>query len=901
MPDWPRYVRENLSLPGIRPERVESIVTDVAQILEDAFEEARARGLSETAAEAVARNHIPDWNFFAEAVCSAQQGAGLGRLERWQENHLRNQDLGNRSGFLKWLSDLRLDFLYGLRMLLKRPLMTVLALLTLALGIGANSAIFSVVQAALFRPLPFPEPGQLVMLWEHARKTNHLHNYISPANYYAWEERSRSFSEMAALHYSNKTLTGAGNPVRLSGAAVERSFFQVLGNQPQLGSFFETGPSAPEDQVVLSSDLWHHVFSGSPDVIGRSLLLDGQSYLIVGVVSSRAAFPPGSEFWIPWNAPRDARGRYLMSLARLKPDQTLDQAQAEMTNIGRRLEQEHPEFNTEFGVFIEPLRDSYSGSFKELVPLLLMALALILLIACANVAGLLLSRLPTRNREMAIRRALGAEGGRLVRQLLVEGSILALLGGLAGSVVAYLFLPVLRVLVPGAITETFQISIDLPVLLFMLAIAGLCGFLFGLIPALQVRKADLALSLRSGGRNVASAGHRVRTVLVVAQVSLSVVLLVSAGLLVRSLFRLIAVDPGFRVEDIQTFTPVLPRAAGGERTEEGYRQAGFFQQMLDRLASIPDVESVGAVNFLPFRAGVASSYVILADRPEPPPGQAPSPDIVSLGGDYFQTLGIPLKEGRFFDSGDQQQAPTVAIINEAMARQYWPTESPLGHKLKMPWDGLLEAEIVGVVGNVRQRNYAADIRPAVYWHAPQFPYGFMTVVARTDLGPQAFSGLARDVVSELDPDLPLSEIEPLTHYLNRSLEQTRVTLQLLGAFAALALILSVVGIYGILSSWVGLRFREIGIRMALGAGKASLIRLVVGRGTVLGLLGLLLGLVGSLAASRLLASKLYQISHTDPVTFLCVSILILTASLASCYLPARRALEIDPLETLRAE
>ncbi len=901
MPDWKRHVRDNLSLDGLDPAREASIVEDLAQQLEDAYQDALDDGLApEQAAESVKR-HIPDWQAFGRTLENSQgahQRSGLEKLEQ------RAMERNRRNRFSRWSGDLWLDILFSFRLLRKNQTSTILVILTLALGIGANTAIFSAIEATLLRPLPFFEPERLFLVWEHNRKTGNMQNYASPANFLDWQDRNSVFEHLAAFSYRSPILTGRGPAQRVSGVRVVGDFFAVLNTTPLQGRTL-TAADAEQDpnQAVISHQFWRSTLGENPDVVGQTLILDGQPTTVVGVLPPKSGFPPGADLWVPRIYRPDSpsiRGRHLIGVGRLGDGVTRSQAQSQMDSVASRLEAEHPEFNTDFGVHLMPLRDAYSSSARGTLLLLLGAVALVLLIACANVANLLLSRMAARSRELAIRRALGANRSRLLRQLSVESWMLALLGGLLGLLLARPAIGVLAVLVPNGIRITFDLGIGPSVLAFTFAISVLAGVLFGLAPALQLWAPTAGSALAGGGRSVAPSQGGLRRFLVVSEVAMSLVLLAAAGLTIQSLSLLQRVDPGFDPNEIVTFSLTLPEAIAGEESEKAPRQNAFFQRLIERISALPGVESVGGVSFLPVAGGIASTSFRLLDRAAPAPGLSPVADVLVVAGDYFQAMKIPLKQGRLFGPEDSPDAPRAVVINETMVRRHWPDADPLGKQIVIDWDRPVTGQIVGVVGDVLHRGLASDPRPATFWAQPQFTYGFMNLFVRG--GPEATLRRALPpLVSELDPDLPVQELRSMTEVMGESVGRPRQTLRLLALFAGLALVLAAVGVYGVASYWVGSRTREIAIRIAIGAEPADILRTVLGRGLVLAAWGIAIGLVAAIGLAQVLELGLYQVPQTDPLTYVIVSALLLAAALTACLFPALRARRVDPIEALRYE
>ena len=831
------------------------------------------------------------------------------------------------------------DLRYGVRTLTKSPGFTAVAVLSLALGIGATTAIFSVVNAVLLRPLPFKDPGRLVGVWEFDRQDKRL-MCASQANFVDWREQNRVFEDMAALHESYPVNITAGEmPERVEGARVSTNFFPLLGIEAVAGRTFlpgEDGPGA-ERVVVVSPGLWQRRFGSTASEArfepGRTLTLDGASFAVVGILPRGFQFlNPDAELWVPFAPnPIQRSARWVYVVARLKPGLAIQQAQAGLETVARRLEKEYPKTNAGFGVNLQPLQEVLAGEVGQRLLLLLGAVSLVLLIACANVANILLARGAARQREIAIRTALGAGQSRLIRQLLTESLLLALLGGALGLLLAVWGLHSLLALGTDNIPRFRQIGIDGWVLGFTFAISVLTGLLFGTGPALRISRPgalpSLNQSLKEGVRRLAGGlrGGRIRNLLVPSEVALALVLLTGAGLMINSFLRLTGVDPGFNPKNLLTMQFFLPRAkytddAGLWRGETRLRkikpqQEVFIQRLIERLESLPGVHSAAATNFLPLDGWSQARQFRIAGRPSLPGGaQQPWAEYRIVSPKYFQAMGIPLLKGRPFTGQDTKGAPGVVIINETMARRFWPNENPVGRHLSITdYGGLDEkpCEIVGVAGDVRQYSLARAPIPEMYIPFPQqpriyqsyFDRGRLTLsfVVRAASNPEALSTAVERAVREVDPDQPVYKIAPMEQVLANLVSGHRFYMSLLGLFSLLGLALAAVGIYGVTSYSVAQRTHEIGVRRALGAQKSDVLKLVVRQGMILTLIGLVLGLAGAVAATRVLSSLLYGVKPTDPLTFAGVALLFAAAALAASYIPARRATQVDPIIALRYE
>ena len=805
------------------------------------------------------------------------------------------------------------DLKYGARMLAKSPAFTLVAIIALGLGIGANTAIFSVVNTVLIRSLPFRDPDRLVMVWENNRNRGRDQNVISPANYQDWREQNTVFDSMCAMFDYRANLTGVDDPEEIPTQVVEPNFFDLLGAGAALGRTFtpEEGQPGNDEVVVLSQGLWKRRFGGDPSIVGKTIKLSGLDFTVVGIAPSgfRLLISQGSftgkqaELWMPLafsQTSRVRRGRSMMAIARLKPGVTLAQAQTEMDGIGARFEEQYPDFNTGWGVNLVPLQTQLVGAIRPALLVLLGAVAFVLLIACANVANLLLARAATRQREIAIRTALGARRTRIVRQLLTEATVLAALGGELGLVLAVWGVDLLLALAPKDLTGLKDVGIDYRVLGFTMLVSVLTGVLFGLAPALEASRPNLNESLKEGGRGAATGGrsHRWRSVFVVVEVALALVLLIGAGLMIRSFARLQSVDPGFDAKNLLTARLLLPSSKYGQNPQ----RIAFFKQLAERVKALPGVRSAGTISVLPFGSGGAATSIEIEGRPSPPPGQKLTGDVRVVDGGYFQTMGIPLLQGRTFTEQELTQASHVVMINEAMARDFFPGENPLGKRVTIAMQNEnLPNEIIGVVRDVRHVGLETPARAMTYWPYPELVYSGMTLVVRAETEPLALADAVRREVLALDKDQPIADVITMDQLLADSVSRARFSTFLLGVFAGVALLLAAVGIFGVMSYGVSERTHEIGVRMALGAQASHVRALVVRQGMTLTLIGIGIGLGAAFGLTRVMISLLYGVSATDPLTFLGISVLLALVAMLACYLPAWRATKVDPMIALRYE
>jgi predicted permease len=801
------------------------------------------------------------------------------------------------------------DLRYGARALRKNPGFTAVAVLTLALGVGANTAIFSVVNAVLIRPLPYENSHELVQLWGTMPQSDT--SPVSPANFLDWRGQNRVFERTAAYTGQSLNLSGAGEPERIRAARVSADLFELLRARPALGRAFlpEEDQHGGHRVVVLSHALWQRRFGGNPAVVGQTLSLSDQSYEVVGVMPPNFSFPrTTTEMWTPIafspteRAMRDTN--FLSVIARLKPGVTLEQARSEMGVLARGLSGQYPDTNTEVGVKVVSYKEQVVGDARLSLLLLLGAVGFILLIACANVANLLLGRAAARRKEMTIRAALGASRGRVIRQLLTESVLLSLAGGGLGLLLAHWGLDLLAALQPTNIPRLAELSIDRRVLLFASALSLLTGVAFGLAPALLASKPELNDALKEGvkGTGGGSGRQRLRSLLIVSEIALSLVLLVGAGLMIKSFWRLMQVDPGFNPENTLTAVVSLPVS----RYAETDRQIAFFQQAVERVGNLPGVEAAGVTTDIPLFGGSSTGFDV-EGRPPAAPGQRPMVEFRSVSPDYFRAMGISLVRGRTFNERDRADAPGVVIVNETLARRYFPGADPLGKRLGLskPTDW---REIVGVARDTRNYGLDEEVKPEAYMpytqSAPDYLSGSvsaMVLVARTASDPQGVAAAVKREVQALDSSQPVYNIKTMEQYLAESTGQRRFNMLLLAIFAGVAVLLAAVGLYGVMSYAVVQRTHEIGVRMALGARGRDVLRMIVGQGLLLTLVGVALGLAAAFALTRVIRGMLYEVSSTDPATFIAVTSLLVLVSFLACLVPARRATRVDPLIALRSE
>ena len=812
------------------------------------------------------------------------------------------------------------DLKYALRVLLKNPLITAVALVTLALGIGANTAIFSVLNAVVLRPLPYADPDRLVVVWETIAGNDR--RSAAPGNFTDWRAQNKTFSDLAATFYGNFNLTADGPPERINGATVTSNLMSTLGVSARLGRTFQPEDDEHQDQrlAILSDDLWQRRFGGARDIAGKTISIDESSYIVVGVMPPGFKYPVQSELWVlgrdrsavsmslisqfpknDWSHERDAH--FISAVGRLKPGITLSQAQSDIAGIAQRLEHDFPATNAGLGSSVIPLHTQIVGNVKTLLSILLGAVAFVLLIACTNVASLLLARASQRDRELAIRRAVGASRFRLVRQLLTESVVLSFLGGLAGLGLSVWAVSLFIKLSPGDIPRLEEASVDLRLLGFTLMVSMLTGIAFGLWPALHATGGSLNQSLKDAGSK-ASEGkrrRRSRNVLIVTELALAQVLLIGAGLLIVSYYRASRIDPGFNADHVLS-AKIAPSA---KKYPDPKSRVSFYSQVIEQLQTLPGVSSVGMVMNLPLSGASMNRGFKVEGRPEPKPDENVAMDYQVVNSDYFATLEIPIVRGRGLTEQDNETAPRVIVINEAMAHAFWPNEDPVGKRMAIGESSKDTSwrTIVGVVGSVRHAGLTEEPVPCAFidYRQDLESWSRMAFVMKTSTEPSSLTSTVRSSLVAIDPQQPVYAIEPLEKLIEGSVAPRKFVMSLIGSLAFVALALALVGIYSVISFSVSERTREIGIRMALGAKRRDVLRMILSQGMRVSAVGIVMGLAIALGLTRLLRTLLFEVSATDPITFGLVAMTMSLIALMACYLPARRATRVDPLVALRDE
>jgi putative ABC transport system permease protein len=906
MPDWTQHVRPRLSGLRLSPTREAEIVEELSQHLDDRFRELIASGMSPDEATRVALSDFSEGNVLADYIAPLRQA------------HPPSPITPGASGN-NLLSDLWQDMRYAVRMLRKNPGFAAVVIVTLALGIGANSAIFSFVNAVILNPLPFPDSDRLVVITETMTSGDEM--TVSLLNFRDWQTRSRSFEELGGVCFVTFNLSGVDTPQRLVGQAVTLNYFSILGVQPQLGRIFtpDEDKYGATPTALISDSLWRNTFGADPNILGRSLNLGTGNFTVIGVMPPRFQYITKTDIWAPlsgWlkpDSPWFDRGNHmgLAALGKLKKGISVNQAESEMRQIAAQLEQEYPASNSGSGAFTRSLQTLVVHEVRSTLLVLMGAVGFVLLIACVNVANLSLARSLVRQQEMGIRMALGARRGRLIRQMLSESFLLSVLGGITGILVARLLLSALISLAPPNLPRVSDVQLSGRVLLFTAGLTLLTSLLFGLLPALSASRITAAFS--QAGRTSTSGPMRRRLFdsLLVAEIALALVVLTGAGLMTRTMYKIANVDPGFRTDHLLTLRLDIE---GPKYRDNLPLQRAFQKAALTNVKALPGVESAAFTLSLPIVGSNWGSVFIVGDQPVPERSKIPTAAFNPASPEYFQTMGIRLLQGRVFTDADGPDSPEVVVINETMARRFWPNENPIGKRVKQGWPEWKTPwrEVIGVVADVKLNGVIETTPLHVYLPLAQTDYTGLYLAVRTTVEPQTLAASVQGALHQVDSQIPLYQVRTMDERLERAVVSQRAAMILLSAFALVAMLLAAVGIYGVISWGVMQRTRELGVRMALGALRRDVMWLVLRRSMLLVLAGVTLGLLGAFAVTRLLGASLteggpgktpllFGVKAMDPMTFILTPILLALVAFLACCLPARRATKIDPLVALRYE
>ena len=849
---------------------------------------------------------------------SLQEAQRRARLTMGGEDKIK-EDVREARG-VSFVETLLQDLHYGARMLRKNPSFTIVAILTLALGMGATVAIFSVVDAVLLRPLPYRDPATLAVVWENSIRHSHPHNVVGPPNFVDWQRQNTVFESMAAMADTRANLTGAGDPEQVVVQNVTAGFFHVVGVNPVLGSGFteENWKKGKDDVLILDYGFWKRRFGSDTHLIGKTIELNGKPQVIVGIapkdfnlfIKDGTLTGSAPQMWAPFAVPesfgdrKEGFGRWLTVVARMKPGVSLAEAQSEMNIVASRLQQQYPDTNAHWGATVVSMREQLSGDLRPALVTLFCAVAFVLMIACANVSGLLLARAATREKEIAIRTAIGASRWRVARQLLTESLLLAVVGGALGLVLAIWGTNALLAASPKGLLGLTSVSIDMRLLSFAIAATLLSSLLFGFLPSYIAARSPIAETLKDETRGSSASGRRgfLRHALVIGQMGLALVLLAGSGLLIRSFIRLAGVNPGFETRNLLTFQVGLPRS----KYAKDPAQVAFFNEFLARISRIPGVRNASMENYPPLTGLGAATGVHILGQPQVSKAEGPVSGVRVVGQDYLQTMGIPLLAGRTFTEAELKEARRVVIVNQAFVDKHLPGENPLGKRVVIYMrdekvDEQNPSEIIGVCGSVRQMGPGEEAKPIAYWPMPELTYSRMTILVKTAGDPLSLVSTIRYELNQMDRELPMASIASMDQLLSDSISRSRFTMFVLGVFAVIALILTSVGIYGVIAYSVAQRTHEIGIRMALGAQRRNVLGLVLGQGTRLTLIGVGIGAVAALLLTRLMSSLLFGISATDPLTFVAVIVMLAAVALLATFVPARHATRVSPVVALRYE
>jgi putative ABC transport system permease protein len=887
-----QHVRSQLPpLRRVSPEREAAIIEELAQQMSSAYEDALRSGATDSAALQAAQEQFRDWPALAASIQDAERVAPPPPVP---------QDGQSWAGLWQ-------DIRFGVRLLQKSPGFAASCVLTLALGIGGCAAMFSLLDAIVLRPLDYREPEQLMVVWEHNFTRDRRENVVSPANYLDWRSRTNLFSSASAVSGMRATITGFGEPEEVDVQIVQHEYFSVFGVNPIQGRLItaeEDKPDVPRP-VILGFSFWMRKFNGDGSIVGKAITLGGRPYNVIGILPANflALGKPADIYTAMQLNPsinyRRNSGRYLRVIARLRPGVTRNQAQRDLSALALQLEQEFPEFNKNWGVNVVPLQDQFSAEVRLALWILMGAVGMVLLIACANVANLLLARSVQREREVAVRASLGATRFRMVRQMLTESLVLAFAGATGGCVLAWGIVRAFQRFGPVAVPRLDTAGLDLRVLLVTVAIAVGTAIVSGLAPAILSTRTDLTGALKEGGRGIAGGRHNVLRIIVVAEVALAVILLSGAGLLLRSFQQLLSVHPGFDAKNVLT----VPIGLSNTRYRSDEAMTSYFRSLNERVRQLPGVVAASSITFLPFSGLASATSFRVANRPEPAPGQSPTTEVRIIQPRYFEAMRIPIRQGRDFTDADAAEgAPLRFIVNETLAKTMFPGENPLGQQLIVSMQRENKpSEIIGVVADTKHYGLQVPVRPMVYYPQGKLTFSFATLVIRTQQDPLQLAQPVLRLIRAIDPEQAVSEIRTMENWLERSVATQRFIIVLLTSFAVLAVLLAVIGIYSVLSFAVSQRTHEIGIRMALGALHGEVRWWIVRHGLVLACVGLVIGLAGALVTNGLLKTFVFEVELRDPLTLAGAALLLGSAALAASYIPALRATRVDPMEALRYE